>query len=155
MAARVLHFGFDDCHRVQVLQRAGYAVAEANTLDALELHLQQPEAVDAVVISEDSPHTTERAAEIARKRTLAPVILFRRTRVELDEHKFDRVYDWYATPWQWLSDTAELIARSQMVRDSSARLREESAAVREESQRQLTRSLELTRSKPNGFPGCE
>jgi hypothetical protein len=111
MAAKVIHFGWDDCYRVQVLQRAGFAVTEAKTLAALDFDLQQGELADAVIVAEGTPHTTEGAADIVRLRTAVPLILFRRSQCDLDERKFDVVYPWCLPPEIWLARTAELITQ--------------------------------------------
>lgn len=151
MAARVLHFGYDDCYRVQVLRSAGYAVTEAMTLPTLERDLQL-EQVQAVILSEDGPRIAERAADIVRQRSPAPVILFRRSLSDLDEGKFDQVYSCYVPPPVWLSRTAELIAASRATRADSARLRRESKAIREESGRERARSLtEVARNRPKAI----
>ena len=151
MAARALHFGWDDCYRVRVLERAGYAVTVAENLVALELNLQRGEPVDLVVVSEDTPRTTEHAADIVRQRTKVPVILFRRSALDLDESKFDQVFAGFLSPEIWLARTAELIEQSRQLRESSERLRHESEAVRLESQRlraQFRQELARTRPKP-------
>src|SRR5947209_8439943 len=118
MAARVIHFGWDDCYRVQVLRSVGYEVHEATSLDALGLDLEQDSLVDAVVVSEDQPVTTEKAADLVRSKSRAPLILFRHSQRELDESKFDRVHSWFVTPAFWLADVAELIAASRACRQA-------------------------------------
>jgi hypothetical protein len=148
VAARVLHFGWDDCYRSQVLARAGYLVTQAETLESLSRDLEEAEDVAAVVVSESEPGETEQAADVVRRYSQAPVILFRRSPVELDESKFDEVYQGFVTPELWLSRTAELIAQSSALREHSARLRREAEAVRQETQRQVARlRMERARNK--------
>jgi hypothetical protein len=149
LAARVLQFGWDDCYRGQVLQRAGYLVTKAETLESLRCNLEMAGNVDAVFVSEDSPQTTEQAAEVVRRHSKAPVILFRRLSVNIDESKFDQVYQGFVAPPVWLARTAELIAQSIDLHERSACLRLEAEAVRQETQRQCERSrMELARNKP-------
>ena len=153
MAARLLHFGWDDCYRVLVLRRAGYAVTEAETLGELDLDLRQGEPLHAVVLSEDAPPITEQAVGIVRRHSTAPVILFRRSHGDLDERQFDQVFSWFVPPEEWLERTAALIAQSQALRERSARLRLKSLAVRQETERQRARSqAELARRKPKVDP---
>ncbi len=121
MAVRILHFGRDDCYRVTVLQRVGYTVSTAENLEILDLRLRQPDPVDAVVISEDDPETAEHAAEVVRRRSAAPVILFRRSKRDLDESKFGQVFPWNVPPEVWLAETGILIEKSQSVRDVNTR----------------------------------
>ena len=112
MAARILHFGWDDCYRVQVLRGAGYAVMESETLEELCDHLQPVEPVDAVILSEDTPHTIEQAAAIVRTHCAAPLILFRHSQCDLDESMFNQIFTCLDPPQEWLARTAELIAQS-------------------------------------------
>jgi len=117
MAARVIHFGWDDSFRVPVLRAAGFEVWESRSLDELSLDLQRDDDVGAVVISEDLEVSSENAAEVIRRSTLAPVILFRRTRQEIDRSRFDQIFDSSILPWVWLGEMAALIARSRALRE--------------------------------------
>ena len=72
MAARVIYFGSDDCHRVAVLRSAGYEVRESNSLNNLGLDLQRDEQIDAVIVSEDNPETAEKAVDLVREHKIAP-----------------------------------------------------------------------------------
>ena len=112
MVAKILHFGWDDCYRVQVLRGAGFAVVESETLEELCDHLQRGEPVDAVILSEAVPCTIEQAAAIVRTHCAAPMILFRRSLCLVDESAFDLVFAWFIPPPEWLEKTAELIAQS-------------------------------------------
>jgi len=40
VGARVIHFGWNDCHRPAVLRRAGYEVTEAGSLPELNAELR-------------------------------------------------------------------------------------------------------------------
>jgi hypothetical protein len=149
VAAKVLHFGWDDCYRAQVLKRAGYLVTQAETLESLSRDLEEAEDVAAVVVSESDPGETEQAADVVRRHSQAPVILFRRSPVEIDESKFDQVFLGFVAPELWLSKTAELIAHSLALRERSARLRREAEAACQETMRQRSRLLmEQARNKP-------
>ena len=111
MAARVIHFGRDDCYRVLVLRYLGYEVWESESLDALRTNLECDDAVDAVIISEELPYSIEQAASIARQHRAAPLILFCHSEGMLDESRFDRVYSSFVPPDLWVSETATLIER--------------------------------------------
>ena len=157
MAARVIQFGFDDCYRVRVLQREGYQVEQVHSLDELARRVEQ---ADAVILSESHQQEAEQAGEIARTRSMAPVILFRGAHVFLDVRNFDRVYEWTVEPRVWLDETAELIARSWAIREQSVKLRKEAqqqradaAAVRAETRRQRAQlEQELARNKADSVP---
>lgn len=109
MARKVIHFGWDDCYRIQVLRYAGYHVDDCRSLENLAKDLQRDPPVHLVVISEDDWRDLPQAAEVARCYTTAPLILFRRTQHRVDESMFDRVFSCLAPPDVWLSQIAELI----------------------------------------------
>jgi hypothetical protein len=49
--ARIIHFGDDNCHRVQVLLRVGYEVCVSESLDRLRLDLESSKGgVGATVV---------------------------------------------------------------------------------------------------------
>ncbi len=112
MVAKAIHFGVDDCHRVLVLQRAGYDVKQSPSLDALIIALQNERRAAAVFISEGDRAITERAADLVRRFSPARVILFRSSQRAIDEGKFDRVYATLTPPQNWLLATAESIRMS-------------------------------------------
>jgi len=134
MAARVIHFGHDDCYRVPVLKNAGYEVHEVESLDELRIGLLKNEQVDAVIISEEERMITEHALVVAREYSPAPLILFRRSRVDLNENLCDRVYSSCVWPEEWLSDTADLIARCRKSLEQLAATREESFQLQREAE---------------------
>lgn len=112
MVAKAIHFGVDNCHRVLVLQRAGYDVKQSPSLDVLITALQSERHFAAVFISEGDRGSTERAADLVRRFSLARVILFRSSQRAIDEGKFDRVYATLTPPQNWLLATAESIGMS-------------------------------------------
>lgn len=145
MAARVIHFGFDDCYRVKVLRSAGYEVKESHSLVDLRTDLQRDDGIAAVFVSSDDEGTAEEAATIARNS--APVIVFRREMQPLDESKFDCIFERTIPPADWLSATAEVIANSRGIREASEKLRietkwlrDDAAEVCAESRRQIERA---------------
>jgi hypothetical protein len=109
MSYRVIYFGWNDCHRVQVLRSAGYEVEELASLGELGLYLEKNVPVDVVVVSESDQRSAEQAAELVRRHSKAPLILFRRDQNALDEGKFDQVFSSLVEPQVWLKETAALI----------------------------------------------
>lgn len=157
MAARVIYFGDDDCYRVPVLRSAGYEVFQPQTLDELNAGLQKDAQVDAVFVSEDERRTTLGAIELVREHCTAPLILFRRSNIHLQENLCDQVYWPGARPEEWLSDTAELIAQCRESREQSQKLRRETQIVRGQSRWQRARSRMESKhnapaQKPAPFP---
>jgi hypothetical protein len=133
--ATVIHFGSDDCDRVQALQAAGYEVRESISLDTLRRDIERDD-VDAVIVSEAEPGATEKAAALVRQHTGAPLILFRRSQAALDESRFDRVFSWLIPAAHWLFETAVLVMQSKELRGQSEDLRSELEAMLAENRRQ-------------------
>jgi len=144
-AATVVHFGWDDCHRVQTLQAAGYEVRESVSLDKLKLDVERDD-VDAVIVSEAEPDSTERAAVLVRQHSGAPLILFRRSIAALNISRFDRVYSSFIAPPFWLFETAVVVMQSRSLRAESKRLRRETEALRAKSRLQRARANALRRN---------
>jgi len=140
MAAKIIHFGLDDCYRIPVFRSAGYEVREAHSLEGLCFDLQRDEDVDAVVLSEDDVHQAQEVATVLRQRCAVPLILFRRTQNQIDESQFARVYSSLTPPAQWLLQTAELIAKSRVLQEESVRLRDEADVAIAKSQQERARS---------------
>lgn len=143
MTARVIHFGWDDCYRVPVLRAAGFEVKETGSLNELRASLQSDEPVDAVIVSEETEPTAERAAELVHHEGPAPVILFRRSQHSIDEKMFDKIYTCTTPPEVWVSETVALIGTGYRLQGESARLQVEAAAAQAEFQRQRIRAQRL------------
>jgi hypothetical protein len=139
-AATVIHFGSRDSYRVGVLRNVGYEVHESDSLDQLVTELQRNEDPDAVIMSEVEPRNAELAAFLVRERSSAPVIVFRRPDVRVDESQFDRVFSWFYPEAFWLYETAVLVIESQKQRAWSNRVRRDSEAVRAMGVRQRAES---------------
>ena len=77
MPARVIHFGPDDCHRLMVLQSAGYAVEECEYLAQMRGQLAEGAAVDAMLVSDGDGVSLREVVAVARANSSLPVILFR------------------------------------------------------------------------------
>jgi hypothetical protein len=152
-AAKVIHFGCDDCYRINVLRHVGYEVRESDSLERLQRDLERDEDLDAVIIAGVAPRCAEQAAVLVRQHSGAPLILFRRPDDALDESRFDRVFSWFSPDTHWLYSTAVLVMQSKELRTQSERLTRDSRAVVEQSRRQRARSAELRRKLPPAWPG--
>ncbi len=111
MAARVIHFGPDDCHRRIVLQSAGYSVDECYSLSELRAHLLTGAVFEAVFISEVEGFSPEDAAALARMHCCGPIVLFRGTNISDADSEFDLVIHALTPPDVWLDEVETLIAR--------------------------------------------
>jgi len=116
MAARVIYFGWDDCCRIPVLRAAGIEVREVKSLDELSAVLQNHEPVLAVLVSEHTDQSAVQAAEMWRRCSRAPLVLFRRSQQAIDEETFDKVYSCLTPPDVWLRETLSLITRGDKLR---------------------------------------
>jgi hypothetical protein len=139
MSYRVIHFGWDDCHRVQVLRSAGYEVRELACVAELLRDLQKDEQVDLVVISVLDQRSAEEAAELVRKHCAVPLILFRRYQNRLNEGIFDRVFSSMNDPQVWLNETAALIEHGRFGRPAATSHSEGSEGI-ENRERNVERS---------------
>jgi len=144
MGARVIHFGWDDCCRISVFPAAGFEVKVASSLDELSVDLQMADHVSAVVVSEDLEPTAELAADIVRRSGLAPVILSRHSHREIDEGKFDKVFECTTSPNIWLIETATLIANGHRLQGEEMHVLAKAAAMQAEAQRRQ-------RNRAHGF----
>lgn len=147
MAARVIHFGSDDCHRLTVLRSAGFAVAECSSLSQFRKALKAVENPDAVCVVEGNGVKPEAVGEMARANCSAPVVLFRTSYRNSEEAHFDLIVPTLTPPEIWLREIETLInrsrklqARSLVLIENGREIRRESAAAREKSQAERARS---------------
>jgi hypothetical protein len=142
VASRVIHVGADICHRLPVLESAGYQVDTCDSVRELDDALAGEEQLEAVLISEGLGGGHQDAVSLARSRSSAPIVLFRETQRSVTESTFDLVVPNLVPPETWLADIAALIARCQTLRTNSQTLRQESAKLQRESA--------IARAKSNG-----
>jgi hypothetical protein len=107
---RLIHFGSDDCHRVNVLRSAGYSVEECRSMRALREALSADRKPDAVFITEREDDSPGDAISLAKSQSTAPVILFRCSHGNLSDERFDLVIEALTPPQRWLQEIDELIA---------------------------------------------
>jgi hypothetical protein len=140
MAARVIHFGPDDCHRVMVLRSAGYAVDNCNSLIQLRSSLLTGCAPNAVLVSDGEGVAPEMAIAVAKSHSAAPVVLFRSTSLSYQDSGFDLVVHSLTPPEVWLNQVDAVIARSLVLCAESQGLVEKSRQLRRESAVSVVRS---------------
>jgi hypothetical protein len=160
MAARVIHFGPDDCYRLNVLRRAGYDIAGCNNLVELCKTLESDAEADAVLVNDSQGSIPLQAISTTRSRTSAPIILFPHPIRTYDADKIDLLVAAFTPPEEWLLDLANLIihfrtvrAVSRLIRGQSEMLRRESAAAaRAKSLDERRRARQIKRSSfPSSF----
>jgi hypothetical protein len=148
MAARVIHFGPDDCHRLMVLRSAGYALDGGVALEQLLASLVAGSRADAVLLSDGDGIAPEDAASLARSCSSAPVVLFSGTNRAYEGAVFDLVVHSLTPPEVWLYEVDALIANRRVLGERLARLSEKSTQLLEASALAVSKSrLERTRSR--------
>lgn len=153
MAAKVIHFGQDDCHRLMVLRSAGYSVDDCGSLVQLRTRLATGMAADALLVSDDGGPPPDEAIALAKTRTTMPVILFRSTNLAYEESGIDLVVPCLTPPEIWLNEVGELIQKSRIPRASqAAQLRRESQDARERSRSERVRSKRVWARNPEFSP---
>jgi hypothetical protein len=161
MAARVIHFGPDDCHRLMVLRSAGFAVDGCMSLTQFRSSLVSGNHAEAVLLSDGDGFSPEEAAVLARCCSSAPVVLFSGTNRTYEGAAFDLIVHSLTPPEVWLHEVDALIAKSRLrggnlldLSRKSARLLEESSLVANKARSERTRSVqELARN--SGLPRGE
>ena len=161
LAARVIHFGADDCHRLMVLRSAGYSVDDCRSMVQLHDRLAKGDATDALLMSDAEGVEPNEAIALARTHSSAPVILFRSTTLAYQETGVDLIVHSLTPPEVWLPEVDALIERSQAVRarsealaGHSTQLRRESAAAVERSRAEYARSRREN-ARNSGFSPTE
>jgi hypothetical protein len=115
MPGKVIHFGPDDCHRLMVLQSAGYTVQDCGSLPQLRLTLESDSAPDAVLMSDGDGVSPQEAIAVARTHSSNPVILFRNTNQSYEDSGFDLVIPCLTPPEVWLTEVDALIEKRRAV----------------------------------------
>jgi hypothetical protein len=109
MDARIVHFGFDDCHRIAVLKSAGYSVEECKSIAQLHAALVGVREVEAVVITETDEIEPDEAISVTRATSMAPLILFQSLKPHYDVSEFDLVVPCPTDPYKRLGDIRAVI----------------------------------------------
>jgi len=141
MPARILHFGQESCHRLPVLQNAGYSVSRCHTLVQLRDALQSAEQPHAVSMTDTKGSVSAEAILSARSCSSAALILFRNPNprgVEFASRSialsdFDLVIPALARAPKWLTDIAALLGRLSALHGKPGPLSDQPSELQEES----------------------
>jgi hypothetical protein len=140
MTGTLLHYGRDACHRVPVLEGAGFRVTGCRSAIQLRAILQRSTFADAVVFTEGFHAWAEASALISSLRCPIPSILFEETNRRGPRSNFDLVIPSHVAPAQWLGDIEDLVAKFRANRIRSGELMARSAALTREAKRIVERS---------------
>ena len=112
MPARVIHFGPDDCHRLMVLESAGYVVGDCDCLAQLRKLLADGSAAAALLVSEGDRVSLQDVVAEARAHSSIPVILFASSNLSYADAGLDLVVDCLTPPEIWLNNVEIVIEKS-------------------------------------------
>lgn len=147
MAATIIHVGRDMCHRLPVLESAGYKVETCTSIIELGRALNAMPQLDAVLISEGIRGANPETVSMVRSRSSAPVILFRESQLSFSESAFDLVVPVLVPPQTWLAEIAAVIARCRSLRAETQGLGKKSALKRESRLARAKSSAERRRAR--------
>lgn len=142
-SAHVLHVGSKDLHRAGVLQAAGYAVDECQTLEELAAWFRLGRRTDLVCISEEPDCPAEGAIALVRNCCSAPLVLFRASDHSYLQPKWDLEFPLLTHPRVWLSELERLLSRSRAIHAASEDLPQSSPRPRRPSAALRVRNMEL------------
>ena len=108
MAAKLIYFGTDTCHRLPVLRRAGYIVENCRSAEQLGALLESGE-IDAVITTDRDGDVPDHVVALIRAQWPVPVILFRDSNRNCNERRFDLVIAALTSPPRWLQELESLI----------------------------------------------
>jgi len=148
MAANLVYFGVDTCHRLPVLMRAGYTVENCYSALQLEAVFDSISPAEAVLMTDHEGKLPQDAITLTRCRPVTPLILFRDSNHSYAESAFDLVVPSLTPPGQWLEQIALLLGESRVLRAKSELLRVESRMLQHEAillQRDAAELREKTR----------
>jgi hypothetical protein len=133
MAANIVYFGVDTCHRLPVLMRSGYTVENCYSALQLEAVFDSSCPAEAVLMTDHKGKLPQDAITLTRSRSVAPLILFRDSNRSYAETAFDLVVPSLTPPGQWLEQVALLLEESRVLRAKSELLRAESRMLQHEA----------------------
>jgi len=108
IAARVLHFGTDDCNRLLVLRSVGYSVDLCPTVEEFHSLMQKRTGADAILVAEPVRERRQ-VVTLTREHSHAPLVLFNTSYDYADEGTFDLVIPPLTRPEEWLRKIAATI----------------------------------------------
>ena len=114
MAARVVHFGEDLCHRIPLLRRAGFSAVRCKDQGELRQALELGGAADAVLIVDTPAIDARQVRQLARSLSSAPLVLFSKWGREQTDTAYDLVVHSLTPPDEWVEKLTDLIAREKM-----------------------------------------
>ena len=133
MAAKVLHFGTDDCNRLLVLRSVGYDVEFCPSLVEFPPLLQRSDP-DAVLVTGRPNRERGQVVTLTRELSHARLILFGSSHSVAGDGEFDLVIPPLMHPEEWLQQVSSVIERSRTLTATATVIREQSVLLRKDSE---------------------
>jgi hypothetical protein len=167
MAANIVYFGVDTCHRLPVLERAGYSVENCYSVLQLDAVLDSGRPAEAVLMTDHDGNLPQDAITLTHSRSVAPLVLFRDANCSYAETAFDLVIPSLTPPEQWLEQIASLLEKSRalraqsellpsgtrMLQQETIRLQRDAAELRGKTRPERVRGTRETSPYGNPFAG--
>jgi hypothetical protein len=167
MTASIVYFGVDTCHRLPVLQRAGYSVENCCSVLQLDAVFDSGHPAEAVLMTDHEGNLPQDAITLTRSRSAARLVLFRDSNCSFAESAFHLVIPSLTPPEQWLQQIASLLEESRlpqeesellrsefrMLQQEAIRLRRDAAALREKTRPERVRGARESSPYRNPFAG--
>ncbi|MGO9434465.1 MAG: hypothetical protein ACLPH3_09320 [Terracidiphilus sp.] len=120
MAANLVYFGEDTCHRLAVLARAGYSVKNCSSVCDLGFALDDPNETEAVLMADHNGHLPQDAIALVRTCSSVALVLFRESNDTYCESPFNLVVPSLTPPEQWLDQIDALLLERRLNGAASA-----------------------------------
>ncbi|MBB6143085.1 hypothetical protein HNQ77_001029 [Silvibacterium bohemicum] len=151
-AATILNVGEDLCHRVPVMETAGFDVYHSEcSVSGIHVAFAQAKVFSAIAFQSPRYPLLPTVMSTARSLSRAPFVLFDDPSVDSDERAFDLIISSQMPPAVWLKSLQSAIEDARRISLFSRQLCEESAAARAVS-RALRAAAEENRRTP--IPSC-
>ncbi|MGA7107300.1 MAG: hypothetical protein WBV28_19415 [Terracidiphilus sp.] len=110
MAARIIYFGPDTCHRLPILSNAGYTIENCTSVEQLHAALTLDQA-DAVLLT-DSGNDVPEAIDFLGSHSALPLILFCDSQSNSPGSGVDLIVPILTPPSLWLAEIQTLLDQS-------------------------------------------
>jgi hypothetical protein len=111
MAARIIYFGPDTCHRLPILSTAGYTIDNCTSIEQLRAALKTVDQADAVLLT-DSGNGVPEAIDFVASHSALPLILFCDSQSNSPGSGVDLIVPILTPPSLWLAEIETLLDQS-------------------------------------------
>lgn len=138
--AKVVHYGFDSCHRIPLLSSAGFEVAGCDSASGIR-RLLMAAPYDAVLFAE---FPSAPLLRITRSFSTAPLIWFPADPLAIADDRFDLVIPPLTPPREWIASIRKLLTETRRIHAES--IRPDSVTARKETHLRIERLRDSRRT---------